>query len=370
MNYSEFKGKKLSLLGFGGMRFPTNADGSIDYPKAEAMVDVAYKSGVNYFDTAYMYHDGASEVFFGKVLKKYPRDSYYLTNKMPAWFCKTKQDVEALFEEQLKRCDETYFDFYLLHSITKGNYAISEQLDIVEFLKKKKAEGYIKHLGFSFHGDVPLMQEVLDKYGDVFEFCQLQLNYYDWDKISAGKLYEMATAKGLPVVVMEPVRGGLLAKLNANAEEVLHKHNKDMSTASWAVRFVGDLDNVMVVLSGMTTMEQTVDNIKNMSMPKLTEADHSAIQKALKIFLERTTIPCTGCRYCMPCPMGINIPDIFKAYINMTTLGGSWADYLNAYHAQDKTFKDCVHCNTCMSHCPQGLNIPELLEATERALPY
>ncbi|MFI3229302.1 MAG: aldo/keto reductase [Bacillota bacterium] len=369
MNYSTFKGEKLSLLGFGGMRFPINEDKSIDYEKAEAMVDYAYKNGVNYFDTAYMYHDGRSEVFFGKVLKKYPRDSYYLTNKMPVWFCETPDDMERIFQDQLKRCDETYFDFYLLHAVSGSNYQTSEDFKTVEFLQKKQAEGYIKHLGFSFHGDVPLFKEVLAKYGDVFEFCQLQLNYYDWDKIEAGKLYDLATEAGLPVIVMEPVRGGLLAKLNANAESILHAHNKEMSTASWAIRYVADLDNVMVVLSGMTTMEQTIDNVKNLSMPKMTPADQQAIQTALDVFLQCITIPCTGCSYCMPCPMGIKIPDIFAAYINLTTLGGSWADYLNSYATFEKTIKDCIHCNKCMSHCPQGLKIPELLEVAERALP-
>lgn len=360
MNYKIFKDKKLSLLGFGGMRFPKKRNGKIDFEESSKMIDYAYKNGVNYYDTAYMYHNGESEVFFGEILKKYPRNTYYLANKMPSWFCKKEEDVDNLFNEQLDRCKVDYFDFYLLHSVTNKNYPISQRLNVVKKLISYKEKGLIKHLGFSFHGDVALLKQILLDYPNVFEFVQLQINYYDWIDNHAKEFYDIVTAHNLPVIVMEPVRGGMLATLSKKSREVFTNVYPKNSVASWAIRFCADLENVIVVLSGMSNMQQTEDNVKNLSMDKLTVAEHKLINTALNTYKKSRIIPCTGCRYCMDCVKGIDIPYVFTLY-NEYRITKNKEEFYQNYSNMKYKFKDCIGCGKCAKDCPQGIEIPKIL---------
>ena len=263
MKYSVFSGiqGEVSKLGFGLMRLPKLYEGKedIDYKEAERLVDLAYNNGVNYFDTAYVYHNGESEIFAGKILNKYPRESYKLATKLPGWAIKNDgKTVDELFNEQLKKCEVEYFDFYLLHSLNRDIWNTFKSVNAYENLKEKKAEGKIRHLGFSFHGDMELFKELLNNYE--WDFVQLQINYYDWEADNAKDFYKLLEDKNIPCIVMEPVRGGSLQKLNDEAVEVFKKLS-DNSPASYALRFVAELPNVLVTLSGMSTYEQVEDNI-------------------------------------------------------------------------------------------------------------
>ncbi len=253
--------ESVSLLGFGCMRLPViggKAD-NIDCDAAKAMLEYAISHGVNYFDTAYPYHGGKSESFVGQALAEHPRDSYYLASKLPLWDLKTKDDAERIFDEQLARCRVEYFDFYLAHNINIPNYRLFQDLSVHDFLVRKKKEGRIRHIGFSFHEKPNLMEAILANHD--WDFAQIQLNYLDWELQEAGLLYEMLTEAGLPVAVMEPLRGGTLAKLSKKAVEILSAADSAASPASWALRYAGTLLNVFTVLSGMSTLAQVEDNV-------------------------------------------------------------------------------------------------------------
>ena len=354
---------KPSLLGFGTMRLPKlYADKEdIDYEKAEAMIDEAYARGVNYFDTAYPYHAQMSEAFIGHALKKYPRESFYLADKLPGWFVKAREDVDRIFEEQLERCQVEYFDFYLCHALNQNSFKLYEELNIYDMLAERKAKGQIRHLGFSFHDTPEALEYIIDKYP--WDFVQIQLNYLDWERQNAKRQYEVCQERGIPCVIMEPVRGGTLASLCDEAVDVLKEDNPDASIASWAIRYAASLPGVMTVLSGMTTMEQVEDNLKTMGdFHPLSEEEYIAIDKAKEIFLKNTTVPCTGCRYCMDCPAGVDIPAMFKLY-NDYRIGKFAPGFIQGYGKQSGHNADgCVACGTCMSHCPQSIKIPELME--------
>lgn len=355
-----------SKLGFGVMRLPLRGekDSDVDFETAEKMVDLAYQNGVNYFDTAYPYHDGESEKFLGRALKKYDRDSFYLATKMPVWLCNSWEDMERTFNEQLDRLQVDYFDFYLLHAFTDDRAEHYKKVNAYEFVKQKKAEGKIRHMGFSFHGGEPLLAQLLEDYQ--WDFVQLQLNYIDWDLIKAKRLYEMVTAKGLPIVVMEPVRGGYLAGFNDTVDGIFKASAPDASIASWALRWVASLPNVRVVLSGMSAMEQVEDNLKTFEDFKpLTEEEYKVIDAALEELSKYGAIPCTGCRYCVAeCPMGIAIPEIFHIY-NDYKQKKSDLIARNAYFAympEEKHADHCIECGACADHCPQHIAIPSRLK--------
>ncbi len=324
-------GDKLSLLGFGGMRFPKidPEKDEIDEKEAEKLIDYAYQNGVNYFDTAYLYHGGASEGFMGKALSKYQRESFYVATKMPAWILHEQGQAEKIFEEQLKRLQVDYFDFYLLHSVGGFEMHKYEKYDIFNFLEQKRKEGKIKNLGFSFH-DTP---ELLEKFVTIldWDFAQIQLNYVDFELQNAKAQYEILTNASLPIVVMEPVRGGALANLGAEGNSILKKVSPDQSIASFALRYAASLPNVLTVLSGMSTLEQVKDNIETFSPFKpLSETEYAAIDKARLALLKEATIPCTGCRYCMDCPFGLNIPKLFDLY-NQYKLGHNKIMFSRSY---------------------------------------
>ncbi len=359
--------KNPSLLGFGCMRFPklSETELAIDETVSEQMIDESIKRGVNYFDTAYPYHHGLSETFIGKVLQKYPRDRFYLANKMPGWKVKTVEDAKEIFFEQLKKCQVEYFDYYLCHALSKDNFEVYKQPGIMDFLYKMKQEGKIRHLGFSFHDTPAVLKDIIQAYD--WDFVQLQINYLDWDYQDAQQQYEIVKNHGIPCIVMEPVRGGTLATLCEASRKVLKDARPDMSVASWAIRYAASLDNVMVVLSGMSNMEQTLDNINTLSDFKPVDAkDQKIIDKALRLFLENNTIPCTDCKYCLPCPEGLDIPGLFTIY-NDYLLSKFAARFIHQYEQLKETRRanHCIACGACTRHCPQNIDIPAKMAAIE-----
>lgn len=364
MEYRKLRGteEKISLLGMGCMRFPTVGEtGEIDEAEAQKIVDYAYEHGVNYFDTAFMYHGGKSEGFIGRALKKYPRESYNLITKMPGWEIKEPSDVERIFNLQLSRCGVDYFDFYLCHSVRENNFAFYEDNHVFEFLTEMKKQGKVRHIGFSFHDTPEVLEKVIDKYP--WEFVQIQLNYLDWELQDAKRQYEIIKSRGIQCIIMEPVRGGALADLCPEANELLLQAQPDKSIASWAIRYAASLDNVLTVLSGMTSMEQVQDNVATLSaFAPLSDAERSVLDKALDIYKKKDTVPCTGCRYCMDCPFGVDIPGVFAAF-NEYIIGGRKAQpFLDAYGALERekaSAEYCKSCGKCMKLCPQAIEIPE-----------
>jgi predicted aldo/keto reductase-like oxidoreductase len=348
------------------MRLPLidNKPGQIDYPQAQKMIDRAFEMGVNYFDTAWPYHEKQSEVFVGEALSKYPRDRYFLASKMPTWetFASPREDMEKLFSEQLKKCRVDYFDFYLVHSLDTEHLENCRKYQMYEFLKEKKDEGKIRRLGFSFHANSELLEEIVTSY--TWDFAQIQLNYLDWELLNARGLYEYLTREGLPVIVMEPVRGGALATLNDTAANLLKKANPQGSISSWAIRFAASLPNVMTVLSGMSTQEQVEDNLKTLSDFKpLDDGEYRVISEAVTAYRASGTIPCTGCRYCIDCPQGVAIPRIFSQY-NLYQVEKNKGRFANNYRSllEREKAHNCVTCGLCMTHCPQQIKIPDLLK--------
>jgi predicted aldo/keto reductase-like oxidoreductase len=362
----KFKGieDNPSLLGFGCMRFPKVQPDKpdIDEELALKMIDEAYQSGVNYFDTAYPYHAKLSEKFVGKALKRYPRQSFYLATKMPGWEIKNVDDAKRIFNEQLENLQTDYFDYYLCHALSKKGFEIYKEPGIMDFLYQMKKEGKIKHLGFSFHDTPEVLDEIIHTYE--WDFVQLQLNYLDWDFQDAKKQYEIVKDYGVPVIVMEPVRGGTLASLSEDAAKILKEAKPNKSIASWAIRYAASKEQVMVVLSGMSNLEQTRDNIQSLTdFEPVDEKDQMIIDQALELFLKNRTIPCTNCKYCMPCPEGVNIPKIFKIY-NQYAINKHKRAFIHAYENLDDAEKanNCIACGICMQHCPQGIEIPERMD--------
>ena len=359
----KFKGidKNPSLLGFGCMRLPTLTKDKpdIDEELAYKMIDYAYQHGVNYFDTAYPYHHGLSEIFIGKALKKYPRESFYLANKMPSWLIKGPEDAIRIFNEQLEKCQVEYFDFYLCHALGSEQFKPYLIPGVMDFLYQMKKEKKIRHLGFSFHDTYEVLDKIIHTYE--WDFVQLQLNYLDWDFIKAKKQYEIVEKYGIPCVIMEPVRGGTLANLCEESQQIFKKYNPDVSVASWAIRYAASKDNAMLVLSGMSNLEQTVDNVKTMSnFTKITEGEQKVIDQALEVYLNSQTIPCTSCGYCMPCPHGVDIPGNFRIYNQFSISKNRW-NLLDEYqeNLKDKNANFCISCGDCLELCPQKIEIPD-----------
>lgn len=365
-------GINISVLGLGCMRLPkiTPDKEDIDYEKAQEIVDYAFASGINYFDTAHMYHDGMSEEFVGHALKKYDRDSFYLATKMPIWMAETPADVERIFNLQLEKLQTDHIDFYLCHALNKAAFQKIVDFGAYEFLAKKKAEGAISYLGFSFHDAPDMLEEIVGKYE--WDFAQIQLNYLDWKMQDAKKQYEILESNGIPCIIMEPVRGGALASPCDTANKLFKDARPDKSIASWAIRYAATLPNVMTVLSGMSNMEQIKDNVKTMTdFEPLTKAEYEIIDKAVEAYKQKDTVPCTGCRYCMDCPFGVDIPKMFKLY-NQYAVDKDVKAYKAAYSETDESERvdKCTACGNCMSHCPQAIKIPEKLamikELTEK----
>lgn len=357
----ESLGVTLPRLGYGCMRLPIT-NNKIDFDAAKELIHHAYNNGLNYFDTAYNYHGGESETFLGKVLPEFPRDSYFLTSKFPVWKVEEEADAEKIFNEQLKKCNTEYFDFYLLHSLSKKSIETVEKFNLYDFIERKKAEGKIKNIGFSFHDS----NEVLQKFASAhkWDFAQLQINYWDWEENDAKSLYETLDKLNIPCFVMEPVRGGFLASLAPDAMMPFKDYNSQASIASWALRWVTSLPNVAITLSGMSNMEQLKDNIATFSDIKSISPEE---QKQIDIVVENLRkikpVPCTACHYCMECQYGVNIPKVFEVYNDYKKTenkGLTAAAYFGI--SEEKRADNCQKCGECMPKCPQHISIPDELE--------
>ncbi len=360
---------RMPKLGFGLMRLPEK-DGAIDLTEVCQMADAYLAAGLNYFDTAYVYHGGNSEKIVKEALvKRHPRDSFMVATKLPAWCMKQEADRDRIFNEQLERCGVDYFDFYLLHSVEDGgNGGVYERLDCYNWALQKKAEGKIRHFGFSFHGSPEYLERTLDAHPEV-EFVQIQLNYADWENpvVRSGRLYEILRGRGIPMIIMEPVKGGTLAKLTPELEAKYRAVRPESSIASWALRFVASLPGVMTVLSGMSTPEQMADNIATFThFEPMTDAERAVVDEVRAIMLNVEQIGCTACRYCTDgCPMNIAIPDVFRAVNTMKLYNEEFRPksfYGGLIARGHGRAADCVACGQCEGVCPQHLPIIELLK--------
>ena len=358
---------KVSKLGFGLMRLP-KIEEEIDIEQVCSMVDRYLEAGMNYFDTAYVYHSGMSEkVVKEAIVSRHPRNSFTVATKLPSWEMKGPEDSDRIFNEQLKKTGAGFFDFYLLHSVEEGSIDLFEKWNCFEWGIRKKEEGLIKHFGFSFHGSPELLKEVLDRHPET-EFVQIQLNYADWNNpvVRSGELYEILHERNIPMVIMEPVKGGTLASLKPELEQKYRDYDPSSSIASWALRFVASLPGIMTVLSGMSDISQMEDNLKTFSDFKpLNEEEKRLIEEVTAIMLDIPQIGCTSCRYCTDgCPMQINIPSIFAA-MNRNLIYGQIDDakrrYANAVKEGGKA-SECIHCLQCEDACPQHIEITSWLE--------
>ncbi|MDR3254315.1 MAG: aldo/keto reductase [Synergistaceae bacterium] len=364
--YFESVGRSITLLGFGLMRLPlksTNA-GDIDADAARNMVDMAIEAGVNYFDTAWVYHEGKSESFAGDALSRHKREEYCLATKMPSWLLESEEDVERIFSEQLRKCKVDYFDFYLMHNLCGERYELAEKYRVYEFLRRKKEEGRILRLGFSIHDSAEVLLKVTNAHQ--WDFAQIQLNYLDWETLDSKTLYETLYTRDIPIIVMEPVRGGALATLSPSAEKILKEADHEASLASWALRYAASLPGVLTVLSGMSDETQLKDNIKTMTdFHILSESERDVLGRAATAYRASGAVPCTSCRYCMDCPSGVDIPRVFAIYNHYRIIAQVSPNiapivFDNNYRTLDEGERalNCVSCGQCLEHCPQGINIP------------
>ncbi len=356
-----FKGfdKPVSLLGFGCMRFPVTSDGKIDEKLAESMIVKAYEAGVNYFDTAYPYHDKESEVFVGKVLDKFDRDSYFLTTKLPVWEVNSREEAENMFFNQLKRLNKTYVDNYLLHAMDESRFTKMSELGVFDLLFELKEKGYIRNVGFSFHDSFEVFKKWIT--AAPWDVCQVQFNYMDVENQAGVKGVKLAEELGIPVIVMEPVRGGSLAMIPDDLMPELNAFNSEASKASWALRYVASFDAVKVILSGMSDMNQVEDNIKTFAdYKKLTDGEAEAIARLREGLNARVFNKCTGCRYCMPCPGGVNIPRSFLMWNEYGKYGNKGqANWEWGATPESEKPSNCLQCGQCEAVCPQKISIRE-----------
>ena len=370
MIYNHFKGLKLSALGMGNMRLPVfdGDDSRIDKDTAREMIRYCMESGINYYDTAYGYHGGNSELVVGELLGEYDRSSFYLASKFPGYDLNNMHKVKEIFEEQLRKCRVEYFDFYLFHNVCEMN--INQYLDpkygIYDYLMDQKKNGRIRHLGFSAHGDIDCMTRFLEAYGKDMEFCQIELNYFDYKFQDAKGKLDLLKEWNLPVWVMEPVRGGQLASLSDDDTAKLKAARPDEGVPAWAFRFLQTIPEVTMTLSGMSNMKQLEENIKTYESSKpLNEEEMSLILGIADEMISRTTVPCTGCHYCVShCPMGLDIPFLLKLY-NEAMVAGS-GDFIApmalASLEADKQPECCIACHSCEQVCPQTIHIPDHLD--------
>lgn len=369
MVYNEFKDLKLSALGLGTMRLPVTSetdDTQIDIEQTERIVEYAIKNGINYFDTAWGYHSGESEKVIGNALSKYPRDSFYLATKFPGYDLSNMDKVEEIFEKQLKKCKVDYFDFYLFHNVYEKNIDpyLDEKYGILDYLLKQKENGRIKHLGFSAHGSLEIMKRFLEAYGKHMEFCQIQLNYLDYKFQDAKAKVELLNEYNIPIWVMEPLRGGRLAKLSEEQEKRLKKLRPDENIPAWAFRFLQSIPGVTMVLSGMSSMEQLEENIKTFEKSKpLDEEEKKVLFEIVDEMLNKKVLPCTACRYCTShCPMGLNIPHLLSLYNeHIFTGGGFIAPMAISALPENKRPSACIGCRSCEKVCPQQIKISEAM---------
>lgn len=368
MIYKNFQDLKLSALGMGCMRLPVrNGDyNDIDRDLVRQMVAYALDKGVNYFDTAWGYHNGNSEKVIGEVLAEYPRDSFYLASKFPGYDLNNIYKVEEIFEAQLEKCGVEYFDFYLFHNVCELNIDayLDEKHGIYDYLIEQKKNGRIRHLGFSTHGTLNTMRRFLDAYGDDMEFGQIQLNWLDWKMQNAKAKVEMLNERNIPVWVMEPVRGGKLASLDPEYADMLKAVRPEASVPEWAFRFLQSVPTVTVTLSGMSDMEQLKQNIATFESDRpLSESERNTLFDVARAMTSESTLPCTGCRYCTShCPMQLDIPSLIELYNEHSYSGGGFlAPMAIDALPEDKKPSACLGCRSCESVCPQNIKISEMM---------
>lgn len=365
MIYRNFKDCRLSTLGFGTMRLPLlEGSDAIDEEKVFEIFDYAIENGVNYFDTAWGYHGGNSELVVGKALKKHPRQSFYLATKFPGYDVSNFGKTKEIFEKQLEKCQVDYFDFYFIHNVCEANieYYLDPQYKTLEYLLEQKKNGKIRHLGFSTHASFDNFKRFLDMYGEHMEFCQVQLNYLDYEFQDCKAKLEYLKKLNIPVWVMEPVRGGRLANLSEN--ELLELRSiRNESAPSVAFRFIQAIDDVYVTLSGMSNFEQVKENIETFSEYKPLDKDE--FEKILALGRKMTTsVPCTSCRYCTEyCPQGLDIPELISLYNEQVFSGGGFIVGMRLSNMdKDKKPDACIGCGSCEAVCPQGIKIPEIFK--------
>ena len=368
MIYREFQDLKLSALGMGAMRLPVidGNDGVVDEKAAAEMVDYAMSQGVNYYDTAWGYHEGNSELVMGRALKKYPRESFYLADKFPGYDLANMPKVKEIFPKQLEKCQVEYFDFYLFHNVCEMNIDayLDEKYGIYEYLKEERDAGRIRHLGFSAHGSYDVMKRFLEAYGKDMEFCQIQLNYLDWSFQDAKAKVELLKEYNIPVWVMEPLRGGKLAKLDEADEAKLKALRPDEGIPAWAFRFLQSIPEVKVVLSGMSDMDQLEDNIATFAEDKpLSDQEMTTLLGIADEMVKKIVLPCTACRYCTThCPQGLDIPYLLSLYNEHCFTGGGFiAPMVLQSIPEDKQPSACIGCRSCEAVCPQQIKISEAM---------
>ncbi len=363
----KFQDITLSALGMGTMRLPVfdGDDSKIDEEKTSEMVAYAIGHGINYFDTAWGYHSGNSEIVMGKVLKSYPRDSFYLASKFPGYDLSNMDKVEEIFEKQLKKCGVDYFDFYLFHNVCEMNIDayLDEKYGIYKYLTEQKENGRIRHLGFSIHGSYEILERFLEAYGDKMEFCQIQLNYIDWSFQNAKAKVELLNKRKIPVWVMEPLRGGKLAKLSEDVEEKLTGMRPEEEIPAWAFRFLQSIEGVTMILSGMSDFKQVQDNIKTFSTEKPLSKDEIDTLLGIADGILSRRLPCTACHYCTShCPKGLDIPGLIKLYNEHNFTGGGFiAPMALMATPEEKHPSACIGCRSCEAVCPQQIKISEAM---------
>ena len=365
MIYRDFQGLRLSLLGFGTMRLPTTAGGDVDAAETEALLDYAMTHGVNYYDTAWPYMQNQSETVVGRCLKKYPRESFYLATKFPGHMLTGDPDPAGIFEQQLEKCQVEYFDFYLLHNVYENDMDMytDPQWGIIDYFVEQKRLGRIRHLGFSSHADIPCLTAFLKRCGKDMEFCQLQLNYLDWSLQRGKEKYDLLAKYNIPVWVMEPVRGGKLAALDADSQQKLRAIRPGASAASFALRWLEGHGNIRMILSGMSTMEQVKDNIATFEKDDPVTPEEEAILLAAAEKM-KNSVPCTACRYCCDgCPQGLDIPDLLHKYNQLRAGSGSTIKMQLDAVPENKWPHACLGCGACAAVCPQKIDIPDELAA-------
>lgn len=375
MIYKDFQGEKLSALGLGAMRLPVRNgdDGAPDQEAVNEMVACAMAGGVNYYDTAWGYHSGQSEVVLGRALAKYPRQDYFLADKFPGYDLSNMGKVKEIFEKQLEKCGVEYFDFYLFHNVCEMNVDayLDEAYGIFDYLMEQKKAGRIRHLGFSAHGAYPVLEKFLKAYGSHMEFCQLQLNYLDWTFQDAKAKVELLNRYQIPVWVMEPLRGGSLARLTPEEEAALKALRPEETVPAWAFRFLQSIPQVGVVLSGMSNLQQLKENLATFSQElPFTGEERQALQRIAEEKVKKIVLPCTACRYCVShCPQGLNIPELLSLYNEHSfTKGGFIAPMALAAVPEDKRPSACLGCRSCEAVCPQQIKISEAMADFTRML--
>ncbi len=361
---------ETSLLGFGCMRLKTK-NGEIDEEESLKLIDIAYKNGVNYFDTAMPYSDGKNETFVGKALQRYKRESFYLATKFSFGCFKTKEEAIAIIDKQLKALQTDYIDFYLLHAMSKERFELFKKWDMMKEIIKWKEEGKIRHIGFSFHDSLDVFKEIVDYYD--WEFVQIQLNYMDTDIQQGLEGYKILKERKIPCVVMEPVKGGKLASFNKNISKDFLEYNNKNSLASWALRWVGSLEGVKVILSGMNDEKQVIDNLNTFSpFICLNNEEQKLVASVSEKLKGIVKVGCTNCKYCMPCPKGVEIPVMFSIYNDYAMYENENSSKWNflRYKKENKTLENCIKCNACTKKCPQGIKIPDEFEKMKKEMKF